>query len=434
MNTLKELDELEPFEARAIIEDLRKGSVPVDHVPLFTVGRQKWLTFIEEDLDQYIAAGGAKVRFINGDYGDGKTHFMSVVRHLSLHKEFAVSFVVLTREVPVHKFEVVYQEIARQLSGRFEGRGIRRLVDDWADGLKAELKAKKGPAFAERLANLGDALRDLPGMDLNFANALVALLNNRFGSPEEGAAPEERGQAREVLYQWFEGGRVSKRDLKPFQVFEALSKTNSKRLLGSLIAFLRHLGYKGLILLLDELETVIAQSTSVRNAAYENVRLLIDNTEQAQHLNIFFSIIPDVILAEKGFRSYDALWSRVRSIGEGKRLNYRGVLIDLHRTPLETQELVELGLKLRRIHELAYRWEVKDLISDALIEKICTAQKRMGLLSEVRLFIKQIIRYLDMAEQGEAPDEETDMTEQIVDTQQEMEQEKMEQLQPKWDS
>jgi chromosomal replication initiation ATPase DnaA len=100
--------ELKSFEARAVIESLRKGAVPVDHVQAFTVGRERWLAFVEEDLDQYIAEGGAKVRFINGDYGDGKTHFMSVVRHLAIKKGFAVSFVVLTREVPIHKFEVVY--------------------------------------------------------------------------------------------------------------------------------------------------------------------------------------------------------------------------------------------------------------------------------------------------------------------------------------
>lgn len=422
--------ELKAFEARAVIEDLRKGSVPIDYVPSFTVGRQRWLTFVEEDLDHYIAEGGAKVRFINGDYGDGKTHFMSVVRHLALQKGFAVSFVVLTREVPIHKFEVVYQTIVRQLHGTFEGTGIRGLVDTWANSLAPDLANQDGSSFQERLTALSEELRALPGMDLNFANALVGLVNHRFGLVGEGEAAEERLQAREVLYQWFEGSRVAKRELKPFQIFETLSKTNSKRLLGSLIAFLRYRGYQGLILLMDELETVIAQSASIRNAAYENVRLLIDNTEHAQYLHIFFSIIPDVILSEKGFKSYDALWSRVRSIGEGKRLNYRSVLIDLHRTPLKTEELIALGQTLRRIHETAYRWDGA-AVTDELIEKVCAAQKRMGLLSEVRLFVKQIIRILDMAEQGEAPGE--DLAEQIVASQREVEQEKVEQLQPKWD-
>jgi hypothetical protein len=440
----EQIDQLKPFQARAIIEELRKGSVPIDYVPFFTVGRENWLTFIEDDLDHYIAEGGAKVRFVIGDYGDGKTHFMSVIRHMSLQRGFAVSFVVLTRETPMQKFEVVYREMVRQLRApaslselgdlRVEEPGIRGLLNGWADNMAAELASVGDSPLSEKLAVLRDDLSSNPGMDVNFVNGLIGLLDNRFRSLQEGETAEERANSREILYQWFEGGKASKKDLKPFQIFEVLNKTNSKRLLASLLVFLRRLGYKGLILLMDELETVIAQSTSVRNAAYENVRLLIDNTEQAEYLHIFFSIIPDVILSEKGFKSYDALWSRVRSIGEGKRLNYRSILIDLHRTPLETHELIELGTALRCIHEISYRWEAKDQVKEGLIEQICENQKRMGLLSEVRLFIKQVIRILDMAEQGIPLDEDLDLTEQILSSRREMEEEKVEQLQPRWDS
>ena len=35
----EELEQLKPFEARSIIEDRRKGSVPLEYVPFFTVGR-----------------------------------------------------------------------------------------------------------------------------------------------------------------------------------------------------------------------------------------------------------------------------------------------------------------------------------------------------------------------------------------------------------
>ncbi len=100
MISMEEIDQLKSFEARSIIEELRKGSVPIEYVPVFTVGRKNWLTFIEDDLENYIGQGGSKVRFISGDYGDGKTHFMSVIRHLAMEKGFAVSFVVLTRDVP----------------------------------------------------------------------------------------------------------------------------------------------------------------------------------------------------------------------------------------------------------------------------------------------------------------------------------------------
>ncbi|MGK5094272.1 BREX system ATP-binding domain-containing protein [Deltaproteobacteria bacterium TL4] len=434
MTTATDLEQLKPFQARTIIEALREGSVPTEYVKAFTVGRSNWLKFIEEDLDQYIAEGGSKVRFINGDYGDGKTHFMSIIRHLAMEKDFAVSFVVLTHEVPIHKFEIVYQHLVQQIRGNFEGEGIRPLVNHWADTQKELLTpATTENNFQEKLSALAETLHALPGMNLNFANALRSLLDFRFASPKDGEIAEERAQALETLYQWFEGAKVSKRDLKPFQIFESLNKNNSKLFLRSLVTFLLHLNYKGFVLLMDELETVIAQSTSVRNAAYENVRLLIDNTEHSQNLHIFFSIIPDVLSSEKGFKSYDALWSRVRSIGEGDRLNFRGVLINLHRTPLENSELVELGLSLKKIHELAYRWDAV-AIQEKLIEKVCLSQKKMGMLSEVRLFIKLVIRYLDMAEQGEAPDENTDVNAHIIESQKEMEREKMEQLQPKWDS
>jgi len=300
MMTSEEIDGLKSFQARSIIEALRKGSVPADYVPFFTVGRDNWIKFIEDDLENYIAKGGAKVRFIRGDYGDGKTHFMSIVRHLALRQGFAVSFVVLTREVPIHKFEAVYQAIVRQLRGNFEGVGIRNLLNQWLDGLEQQQQDSPSP---ESLADLGETLRNLPGMNVNFANALISLAHNRFLPLMEGEAQEERTAGREIL----------------------------------------------------------------------------------------------------------------------------------HQTPLKAEELVSLGQCLRHIHQIAYRWDAAAAVSDKILLDICQNQKKMGLLSEVRLFVKQVVRLLDMAEQGEIPAENLDLGENIIASQQEMEQEKLEQLQPSWD-
>lgn len=433
MTVVASLEALKPVEARGIIESLRRGSVPVDQVPYFTVGRERWLSIIEDDLVNYIAVGGAKVRFLSGDYGDGKTHFLSVIQHLVQRENFAVSFVVLTREVPMHKFELVYQQIVSHLTTAHGAIGIRALLSNWVESLHAQFGETDETTRTAGLQEFTGTVKELEGMDVNFAQGLISLVQYRYWPLAEGETPEDREQALEVLYQWFEGGRLSKRDLRPFQIFESLNKTNSKRLLLSLIAFLLHLGCQGLILLLDELETVMAQSASVRNSAYENVRLLIDNAEQAHHLHVFFSIIPDVILAEKGFRSYDALWSRVRSVGESDRLNYRSIVIDLHRTPLETAELLELGRRLRHIHELAYRWEAEPIVTDAFLDEVCATQQRMGLLAEVRLYIKQIIRYLDMAEQ-DGTLEGVDMTDQVVAVQREIADEQEAGERPAWDA
>lgn len=422
MFTREDIKNLKPFQARLIIESLRKGIVPTEYVAFFTVGRQNWLKFVEEDLDFFIASGGGKVRFINGDYGDGKTHFMSVIQQLALQKKFAVSFIVLTRDVPIHKFEVVYQELVAQLRGNFEGVGIRAAIQHW---IQEKKKAQ------EDLEALSCSLHAAPGLGSDFANALMALLQDPPSLPVEGE--NEIFDPEEILYQWFEGKKVAKKFLKKFHIFELLNKNNSKQFLQSLIVFLKMMGHQGLTLLLDELETVIAQGASIRNAAYENIRLLMDHAEHTHYLQIFFSLIPDVLLSEKGFKSYDALWSRVRTVGDSDDLNYRGTLIDLHKTPLQKQELIDLGVALREIHEISYRWSAKESVSHDLIAKMCEKQEEMGTLSEVRLFIKQMIRCLDLSEQGHLVGE-FNLVENLLESHKETEMEKTRQLEPAWDT
>jgi hypothetical protein len=420
MITKEDIEQLKPFQARAIIESLRKGLTPTEYVAFFTVGRQNWLRFVEEDLDGFIAEGGGKVRFVNGDYGDGKTHFMSVIRQLALQKQFASSFVVLTRDIPIHKFELVYQEVVLQLRGRFDGVGVRSLVQQWIE------KQKRVDVDRETLFQ---SLRQVPKLDINFVNALMGLLR----IPAENEPLEETATTQELLYQWLEGKKIPKKNLTKFHIFEVLSKSNSKTFLQSLISFLKLTGHKGLILLLDELETVLAQGTSIRSAAYENIRLLMDSTEHSEYLQLFFSLIPDVLLSEKGFKSYDALWSRIRSVGDSEAMNYRGTLIDLHKTPLKRQELIDLGICLRKIHEISYRWEARDIVSENLIANMCKKQEEMGILSEVRLFIKQMIRFLDMAEQGHVT-QDFNFTENLLVSHKEMELEKTQKLEPAWDA
>jgi hypothetical protein len=422
MITQENIEQLKPFQARAIIEGLRKGLVPTEYVAFFTVGRQNWLKSVEEDLDHFIAEGGGKVRFINGDYGDGKTHFMSVIRQIALQKNFASSFVVLTRDHPIHKFEIVYQEIVAQLRGSFHGMGIRSLIQSW---ITEQRRVGIEPAA------LSDSLRQTARMDFNFVNALMELFQI-VSSPLEKKPEEGAIDLQELLYQWFEGKKVAKKELAKCNVFETLNKTNSKNFLRSLVGFLKFTGHKGLVLLFDELETVLAQSASIRNAAYENIRLLMDNTEHTEYLELFFSLIPDVLSLEKGFKSYDALWSRVRTIGDSEALNYRSTLIDLHKTPLKRQELIHLGASLRKIHEISYRWSGEQLVSNDLIAEMCKKQEEMGVLSEVRLFIKQMIRYLDMAEQGNNADE-LNLVENLLASQKEAEMEKLHHLEPAWD-
>ena len=111
-------------------------------------------------------------------------------------------------------------------------------------------------------------------MDLDFANALIGLFQSLL-HPRRLQKNLQRRQSipKKSYINGLKGKKSLKKMLEKFHVFETLNKTNSKTFLHSLVAFLKLTGHKGLILLFDELETVLAQGASIRNAAYENVRL-----------------------------------------------------------------------------------------------------------------------------------------------------------------
>jgi hypothetical protein len=88
---------------------------------------------------------------------------------------------------------------------------------------------------------------------------------------------------------------------------------------------------------------------------------------------------------------------------------------------------------LRHIHELAYRWEAASIVTDDFLEQVCETQQRMGLLAEVRLYIKQIIRYLDMAEQDGTLDG-INLADQVVAAQRDIAAPQGHGEQPAWDA
>ena len=70
---------------------------------------------------------------------------------------------------------------------------------------------------------------------------------------------------------------------------------------------------------------------------------------------------------------------------------------------------------------------------DDFIARMCEQQETMGSLSEVRLFIKQMIRCLDITEQGNAMSE-SNLMENLLESQKETVIEKTRQLEPVWDA
>ena len=72
-------------ERETIIQSLRSGVVPRIGLQHIQVGRSEELKSFVKDVET-IADGGASFRLVIGDYGSGKTFFLSLVRSIALEK------------------------------------------------------------------------------------------------------------------------------------------------------------------------------------------------------------------------------------------------------------------------------------------------------------------------------------------------------------
>ena len=74
---------IRPKERETIIQSLKSGVVPRTGLQHIQVGRSEELKSFVKDVDT-IAEGGTSFRFVIGEYGSGKTFFLSLVRTIAL--------------------------------------------------------------------------------------------------------------------------------------------------------------------------------------------------------------------------------------------------------------------------------------------------------------------------------------------------------------
>jgi len=230
----KTAEEISQIAARRMVEAFRLGIVPRQDVERFTFGRQAEIKVVEQalaNLEQ--GAGGSYL--VEGDYGAGKSHLLEYVQHRAARAGFVVAHCELDpREVSPHRPKRVYRELVHNL--RYVGDG-------------SELSFR-------------DILRRAVRIDVSdhefFAPVLKRL--ERF---------ERDISTSEVFWQWIEGESTKEYAAQykgPYRLpgagaIPALYDFSTASdfycyILSGLSYLIRNLGMKGLVLLVDEAESV----------------------------------------------------------------------------------------------------------------------------------------------------------------------------------
>ena len=328
--------------AAVILNSLKGGVVPRIGLPYITVGREVEIRALLTDLD-LISEGGASFRFLVGRYGAGKSFLLQTIRTHAMGEGFVVADADLSPERRLQGGQgqglATYRELIRNLSTktRPEGGALGLILDRWVASAPAgdEASARASIAHLEELVH---------GFD--FARMLMTYRTASIEGDDERAS---------CALRWLRGEYRTKTearaDLGTSTIVDDDSWYDYIKLFA---AFLTGAGYRGLLVLIDELVNLYKIPNAItRQYNYEKILTMYNDTFQgkARHLGIIMGGTPTSIEdRRRGVFSYEALRSRLTQ-GRFAREDMRDMLAPIIRLhPLTHEELLVLIEKLGQIH------------------------------------------------------------------------------------
>ena len=395
--------------AAVILNSLKGGVVPRIGLPYITVGREVEIQALLHDLD-LTADGGASFRFLVGRYGSGKSFLIQTIRTHSMGENFVVADADLSPERRLQGGQgqglSTYRELIRNLSTktRPEGGALALVLDRWVINIQRKAAEECGSssgtvydqAFHSVLEVFLEPLCELVhGYDFSAVLKIYAF-----------AFAEEDMEAKACVVKWLRGEYRTKTEARrELGVNACIADDSWYDYLKLLAEFLTGAGYKGLVVMIDELVNLYKIPNSVtRQNNYEKILTMYNDTLQgkAHHLGIIMGGTPQSIEdRRRGVYSYEALRSRLtqgRFASEGLS-DMLAPVIRLN--PLTYEELLVLIEKLADIHAGYFEYQ-RSLTEDDLVSFLQIEFGRVGSDSHLtpREVIRDFIELLDIVYQN----------------------------------
>jgi hypothetical protein len=132
-----------PQRRGAILDALRRGTVPREGLDAFAVGMERFEAAVDQDLAA-VAGGRGSFKAVRGEYGSGKMFFARWLQERARAAGFATSEVQVSEtETPLHRWEAVYRRLVERLATADTPDGaLRPSVDAWFFTLEEEVLAE----------------------------------------------------------------------------------------------------------------------------------------------------------------------------------------------------------------------------------------------------------------------------------------------------
>jgi hypothetical protein len=384
-----------------IFERLRSGTVPEKGLDKFAVGIDKPLNEIRRQL-KLAASGEGGFKFLRGGYGCGKT-FMSQYTMLdALSENFAVSFVVVSpNDTQFHKFDEVYHKIVYGLRTSMAASGaLEDAVDRWIARIEDRLSEEIGDDavdFDERVkerfeSELVELTREATGNE--FVNVLKAYFE---------AKQENDYQTASSLIAWISGSKnVSAAAKKKAGIKGEISSASAMLFLKGILNIIKKAGQEGLVIIVDELETILRTRNDVRGKSLNGLRQIIDAAKDFPHLLWVFTGTDLFFDSKKGVAGLEPLHDRIKFTKSGEFVSPKQPQLELK--PFDQARLKAVALKLREIYPSNNRDRIFRLVDDKFLDNL-TSLVTQGLKGDVgvipRQFLRELVTVLDLVEDND---------------------------------
>ncbi len=381
-----------------VFERLRSGIVPARGLETFAVGIDRSRDEIKRQLNLASNREGV-FKFIRGGYGCGKTFASRLALLDARSEEFATSFVVVSdNDLHFHKFDDVYRKVVQELgTSECERGALGFIIDRWigriedaliaggADPDKSDFDGKVEKRLEEDLNSLtqGQAPRDM-------IRVLRSIFKLKQSNETEDAS---------TLISWLSGSEnVAAKTKRIAQIKGDISSDKAMDYLQGILAITKAAGYKGLVIAIDEVETILRMRTDIREKSLNGIRQICDASDQYHGLFWIFTGTPEFFDTNRGVAGLAPLHNRLKLIQNGRFYNQRQPQLVLK--PFDAESLKELAFKLRELYPTDNRSQLNAKVTPEFID-LLVAKITEGFGGDVgivpREFLRQLVTIFDLA-------------------------------------
>jgi hypothetical protein len=392
---------------RETIDALRAGTVPRRGLDLLAVGIDRFTVAVDGELDS-VRAGSGVLKAVRGEYGSGKTFFARWLQERAKRAGFAVAEVQISEtETPLHRLETVYRRLMERLSTADQDQGaFRSIVDAWFFALEEDLLQENGGEQLEQgllLERTNELMEKRLASITQMAPSFSATLRAYRSALADGNAAEA-----EALLAWVAGQpNVSAAAKRRAGIKGDVDHFGALSFLQGLLVMLRDAGYAGLLIVLDEVETLQRIRGDIREKGLNALRQLIDEVYGGRFPGLYLLITgtPAFFDGPQGVQRLPPLAQRLHvEFGPEDRFdNPRAVQVRLKN--LDITGLTEVGRKVRDLFAEGSQAEerIRRLANDEYLGILAGAMVgalggKVGIAP--RLYLKKLVgEVLDRIEQ-----------------------------------